>query len=211
MKRNRYFRSVPALILLFLWLSAPLIAQQGVIPEDYYKTVFVSQTEISPNGEYVAFTKTVIDEKNNDRHREVWMVKLRNGQPDGEPFRFTDPTVQSSNLRWSPDGSLLGIQSRRGDDSNSVRFIRVTAPGGEAFTIEGLDRSPVWSPDGSRIAFVREPISENNNDRPRRAGWIAPDAITNTLDSTRFDGRVITQMRYLQRRHLSHPASPIHS
>lgn len=173
---------------------APLSAQQGVIPEDYYKTVFVSQTEISPDGNYIAFTKTTIDVDENSRHREVWMQKLQNGRPDGEPFRFTDPTVQSSGPKWSPDGTLLGIQSRRGDDSNSVRFLRVTAPGGEAFTIEGLDRTPVWSPDGAKIAFVREP--ETDEEQNKRAGWIAPDAITNTLDSTRFDGRVITQMRY---------------
>lgn len=181
---------------LFAGYSFSAFAQQGVQPEDYYKTVFISQTEISPAGDYVAFTKTTIDVDNNERHREVWLTKLRSGQPYGEPFRFTDPTVQSSNPQWSPDGTLLGIQSRRGDNGNSVRFIRVTAPGGEAFTIEGLDRSPVWSPDGSRIAFTREPITDE--ERPRRAGWIAPDAITNTLDSTRFDGRVITQMRYMR-------------
>ncbi|MCC5939979.1 MAG: S9 family peptidase [Balneolaceae bacterium] len=182
------------LIFLALWIACPLVAQQGIQPEDYYKTVFVSQTEISPEGNYVAFTKTTIDEEKNSRHSEVWMQKLSDGRPDGEPFLFTDPTVQSSNPQWSPDGTLLSIQSRRGDDSNSVRFIRVTAPGGEAFTIEGLDRTPVWSPDGSMIAFVREP--KTDEERHDRAGWIAPDAITNTLDSTRFDGRVITQMRY---------------
>lgn len=182
-------------------------ARQGITPEDYYKTVFVSQAEISPDGSYVAFTKTTIDEENNSRHREVWMQKLINGQPDGKPFLFTDPTVQSSNPQWSPDGTLLGIQSRRGDDSNSVRFIRVTAPGGEAFTIEGLDRAPVWSPGGGRIAFVREPENDEENDK--RAGWISPDAITSTLDSSRFDGRVITQMRYKRdgtAAWLSHPS-----
>ncbi len=181
-------------LLLFSCVSLISFAQQGVLPADYYSTVFVSQTEISPTGEYVAFTRTTVVEEDNSRHSEVWIQKLRNGQPDGEAYRFTDPTVQSSNPQWSPDGTLLGIQSRRGDDSNSVRFIRVTAPGGEAFTIEGLDRSPEWSPDGSRIAFVREPHTDE--ELPRRAGWIAPDAISNTLDSTRFDGRVITQMRY---------------
>ncbi len=180
--------------MIYIGSLHPVIAQQGVTPEDYYKTIFISQTEISPDGKYVAFTKTTINEEENSRHSEVWMQKLENGVPDGEPFRFTDPTVQSSNPRWSPDGSMLGIQSRRGDDGNSVRFIRVTAPGGEAFTIEGLDRTPVWSPDGSKIAFVREP--EREEERNRRAGWIAPDAISHTLDSTRFDGRVITQMRY---------------
>lgn len=194
MRNLKIFKSSLLTSLCFLISTPFLIAQQGVIPEDYYKTIFVSQTEISPEGNYIAFTKTVIKENDNSRHSEVWMQKLKNGTPEGEPFRFTDPTVQSSNPRWSPDGTLLGIQSRRGEDNNSVRFIRVTAPGGEAFTIEGLDRTPVWSPDGSMIAFVREPVRDE--ERERRAGWIAPDAISKTLDSTRFDGRVITQMRY---------------
>ncbi|PKD42608.1 S9 family peptidase [Rhodohalobacter barkolensis] len=194
--RNRYVKFTPILLLFVFWMSAPIMAQQGVTPEDYYKTVFVSQTEISPDGSYVAFTRTTIDVENNKRHREVWMQKLNNGQPDGEPFRFTDPTVESSGPQWSPDGELLGIQSRRGDDENSVRFIRVTEPGGEAFTIEGLDSSPIWSPDGSTIAFVKEP--ETEEEQEERAGWIAPDAITNTLDAERFDGRVITQMQYMQ-------------
>ena len=192
--KNRYLKPIPILLLFVFWISNPLVAQQGITPEDYYKTIFISQTEISPDGNYVAFTRTTIDVENNKRHREVWMQKLNNGQPDGEPFRFTDPTVESSNPQWSPDGKLLGIQSRRGDDDNSIRFIRVTAPGGEAFTIEGLDSSPVWSPDGSMVAFVKEPESEEEQED--RAGWIAPDAITNTLDAERFDGRVITQMRY---------------
>lgn len=180
--------------LIILTLSVQVYAQTGIQPTDYYKTVFVSSTEISPAGDLIAFTKTTVDEENNSRHSEVWMQKIRNGHGDGEPFRFTDPTVQSSNPRWSPDGELLSIQSRRGDDSNTVRFLRVTAPGGEAFQIEGLDRTPVWSPNGEQIAFTRAPKEKETDER--RAGWIAPDAITHTLDSARFDGRVITQMRY---------------
>ncbi|TVQ65346.1 MAG: S9 family peptidase [Balneolaceae bacterium] len=184
-------------ISFFSFSLSSLLAQQGVLPADYYQTVFVSQTEISPDGSLIAFTRTVIKEEDNSRHSEVWMQKLTpDGEPDGQPFRFTDETANSSGPVWSPDGTLLAIQSRRGDDRNAVRFLRVTAPGGEAFTLEGVDRAPVWSPDGSMIAFVREPHTE---EEPHpRAGWIAPDAITHTLDSTRFDGRVITQMRYMR-------------
>lgn len=191
---------ISSVVLMFI--ADPLFGQTGIQPEDYYKTVIVSQSEISPDGSLIAFTKTTIDEEDNSRHQEVWMQKVTNERADGKPFRFTDPSVQSSNPQWSPNGELLSIQSRRGDDSNTVRFIRVTAPGGEAFQIEGLDRTPVWSPDGEQIAFVREPEEENennndnNNNNNQQEGWIAPDAITTTLDSSRFDGRVITQMRY---------------
>lgn len=189
----RIFTSLSMVMLLFI-ASSPLFGQIGIQPEDYYKTVFVSQTEISPDGDLLAFTRTIVVEDDNKRHSEVWMQKLNNGQPDGEPFRFTDPAFNASSPQWSPDGKMLSIISRRGDNDNAVRFLRVTAPGGEAFQIEGVDSSPVWSPDGSKIAFVRAP--ERDEERPERAGWIAPDALTNTVDSTRFDGRVITQMRY---------------
>jgi len=193
---NLRYTLLPLLIsaLTLMLTTHALHAQTGIQPEDYYKTIFVSQSEISPDGSLIAFTRTIIDEEENSRHQEVWMQKIRNGRGDGEPFRFTDPSVQSSNPQWSPDGEVLSIQSRRSDNSNSVRFLRVTAPGGEAFQIEGLDRSPVWSPDGQTIAFTREPKEQEVEDS--RAGWIAPDAITTTLDSSRFDGRVITQMRY---------------
>lgn len=195
--KSTFYKTTVCLFVMFSYSLVELvIAQKGIQPEDYYKTVFVSQSEVSPNGDLVAFTKTIIKEDDNERHREVWMQKLKDGEKDGEPFRFTDPSVQSSNPQWSSDGELLSIQSRRGDDTNTVRFLRVTAPGGEAFQIEGVDRNPVWSPDGSQIAFVREPITDEEQEE--RAGWIAPDAITNTLDSTRFDGRVITHMNYMR-------------
>ena len=190
-------RHLTALVLFLSLLSAsaPLPAQErGFEPEDYYDIVNVGQVAVSPVGDYVAFTVTTVAEEENTRHREVWLQPLRNGRPDGEAFRVTDPTEDSSSPRWSPDGSLLSFSSSRGEDPNPIWFLRIDGPGGEAFHIEGVDGPPVWSPDGETIAFTRVP--EEDELEEDREGWIAPDAVTNTLDAERFDGRVITSMRY---------------
>jgi dipeptidyl aminopeptidase/acylaminoacyl peptidase len=60
-------------------------------------------------------------------------------------------------LRWSPDGSQLAFVSDRGDHS----FVGLYAAASGSVTYldpsTDLDSSPVWSPDSSRIAFLRIP------------------------------------------------------
>ncbi|MDH3270536.1 MAG: S9 family peptidase [Gemmatimonadota bacterium] len=182
-------------VALALAFAVPAAAQdRGFVPEDYYEIVGVGDVAVSPTGAHVAFTVTTVVEDENRRHREIWLQPLDGARPAGEPFRFTSPTVEASGPRWSPDGSLLAFDSRRGDDPNSIWFLRVDGAGGEAFHIEGVDAAPVWSPDGSWIAFTRAPDSDE--EAAEREGWIAPDAISNTVSAERFDGRVITSMRY---------------
>ncbi len=183
-------------LLLFLVLAGPLTAQdRGFRPSDYYDIVTVSDVAVSPPGAYVAFTVTTVVEEENARHREIWLQPLRGGRPDGDPFRITSPTAESSSPSWSPDGSVLSFSSRREGDPNPIWFLRVEGPGGEAFHIEGVQGRPVWSPDGEWIAFTHAPDGEEDEE-DSRDGWIAPDAVTNTLDPRRFDGRVITSIRY---------------
>ena len=186
---------------LILLTSGGLGAQNaGYTPELYYQLVGVGEVAVSPSGAYVAFTVTTVVEAENRRHREVWLQPLSGGRPDGDPFPVTSANEESSGPRWSPDGSLLAFSSSRGDDPNPVWFLRVDGPGGEAFHIDGVDAPPVWSPDGSRIAFVKAPEPEPEDDEgdgpENRRGWIAPDAISSTLDAERFDGRVVTSIRY---------------
>ena len=188
--------------LVIAWLAlgpAPVAAQdRGLLPTDFYNEVGVGEVAISPDGALVAFTVTTINEEENRRHREVWLRELRGGRPEGEPFRFTDPTREANAPRWSPDSRILSFQSRRGegDDSGETWFARVTFPGGEAFQIEGVDAAPVWSPDGAWIAYMTRPDEASHDEDAERVGWIAPDAVTHTLDPERFDGRVVTSMRY---------------
>ena len=184
-------------VTVVLLQSPPTLAQiNGLEPTDFFREIGVGQVTISPGGDLIALTVTTVNEEHNRRHLEVWLQQLRAGRPNGEPYRFSDPTVESSDPTWAPDGRVLSFRSRRGDDDNEIWFARVTAPGGEAYHIKGVTGAPIWSPDGEWIAFTRQTDDENVEAKDERRGWIAPDAITNTLDAKRFDGRVITVMRY---------------
>ena len=188
--------------LAIAWFAlgpAPVAAQdRGLLPTDFYSEIGVGEVAVSPDGALVAFTVTTIKEGQNRRHREIWMQELRGGRPEGEPFRFTDPTREATAPRWSPDSRILSFQSRRDDggDTGETWFARVTFPGGEAYQIEGVDAAPVWSPDSVWIAYMTQPDEGAYDEEAERDGWIAPDAVTHTLDAERFDGRVVTSMRY---------------
>ena len=205
-------------IALALFPTDATAQSGGLVPEDFYQEVGVGEVALSPDGALVAFTVTTIDEAANRRHREVWIQEFTGGQPSGDPFRFTDPTREARNPVWSPDGRFLSFQSPRGvtsdagpEETNLTWFARVTFPGGEAYQIEGVDGPPVWSPDGEWIAFLKRPRGATTGAPPERAGWIAPDAISNTLDAERFDGRVITTARYKRDGTpdlLPHPTTP---
>jgi dipeptidyl aminopeptidase/acylaminoacyl peptidase len=204
--RHRLIRWVATtLVGASVTVTPGVIAAQprGLLPTDFYSEVGVGDVSLSPDGALVAFTVTTIDEAKNRQHREIWIRELRGGRPTGEPFRFTDQTREAHAPNWSPDSRILSFQSRRGEDvgnedAGTTWFARVTFPGGEAYQIDGVDGAPVWSPDGAWIAYLKRPKNGSDGDeRPQeRENLIAPNAVTTTLDVERFDGRVITSMRY---------------
>jgi len=189
------------LLALFLNLAVGTTGftqERGILPQDYYEITNVSGVQISPRGDLIAFVVTTVVEEENMRHREIWLQEIERGHPVGDPFRLTDPTAESSSPQWSPDGSVLQFSSRRGDDRNSIWFVRMTAPPAAPYHIAGVDATPRWSPDGQLIALTKAPRDdgESTGERDRREGWISADAISNTLNEKRFDGRVITSMGY---------------
>lgn len=95
-------------------------------------------------------------------------------EDQGAPDWSKIPTVYQGDFDWSPDGSsfvtsLFGNIVQVTADGMSIRWL--TEPGGEryrdGFPKPGRDGQPVWSPDGTQIAFVREDTRRLADD----VGW----------------------------------------
>ena len=118
------------------------------------------------------------------------MVYLSKGQiwyqdvsQESDPSQLITIRGNASQLSWSHDGTKLAFVSGRGDHSFvgvydfSARAIRYLDPSVDQ------DNSPVWSPDGNSIAFVR---TSNERNRlifePHRSGlpWSIVVADVNT-------------------------------
>jgi len=103
---------------------------------------------VSPKGDSVAFIFK----------GQVWLAKL-NASSKAE--QLIHANGESSDLRWSPDGSKLAFVSHRGDHS----FVGVCDLAARSVVYldpsVDTDLEPAWSPDGRQIAFVRIPVSKS--------------------------------------------------
>jgi dipeptidyl aminopeptidase/acylaminoacyl peptidase len=107
---------------------------------------------VSPDGRSIAYA----------RGREIFLLPLErdvegDGEEDRKPERLARIRGGPGSLTWSPTGDRLAFVSGRGDhsfvgvldiDAGTVRYLDPSV---------AHDRSPVWSGDGRRIAFLRVP------------------------------------------------------
>ncbi len=84
---------------------------------------------------------------------QIWGADLSSADA---PARLVNARGSASALAWSPDGSMLAFASGRGTHSYIGVFTLATRE--LRYIDPSLDRdsNPVWSPDGSRIAWIRQ-------------------------------------------------------
>ena len=145
-----------ARILLLLLAAASLFAQQGRRPlklDDLARFKEVRDPQCSPDGQWVAYTISTIDAKEDKSSGHVWMIGY-----DGKNDRqVTSSTESESSPRWSPDGKYLSFTSSRPGKAKGNQIWLLPRAGGEAMQLtetKGRLQGYEWSPDSTRIAMV---------------------------------------------------------
>lgn len=118
--------------------------------------------------------------------------------PDGgTPFRLTEPEQEARDPAWSPSGDELLLTSASIGDPLIMRMPAYGLGAGATPVTSG--QMPAWSPDGNRIAFVRDSaiytadIDGTNGDllvdRGSNPAW-SPDGTQIAFDDEMRDGSV---------------------
>src|SRR5436190_14728740 len=161
---------------ILLVASAPAIAQERHFAiDDLLKVRRVGDPQVSPKGDFVAFTITDPDKTANKSTTQIYLVPLSGG----EPRQLTNDEHSSVSPRWSPDGEKLAfISARDGEgqiwtmDVSSGKLTKVT-------TLSTGAGDPVWSPDGKWLAFASDVYPECNDDacNKRRADEVGKNKV----------------------------------
>ena len=165
--------------------SAPP-APRSITIDDYFQIRDVSQPELSPDGQWVAYavrTRMLKEDKNEQR---LWMVSTRGG----DAIPLTAEGISSAHPRWSPDGKYLAFTSARNAGKNQVWLL--DRRGGEAQKLTEVAQGVSdfeWSPDSTRLVLIlqdpkpedAEAAKETDKDRPAAKPKTPPPFVIDRL------------------------------
>jgi dipeptidyl aminopeptidase/acylaminoacyl peptidase len=196
----RSFRIGFLLLFCAAGVSAQQTAKRAFTPSDWYRVTNVSSPAMSPDGRLVAMTVTTVKESENKRHSEVWVVPTAGG----EPVRWTSPGTESSNPRWSHDGSMLFFTSSRPGGKGSTWALRMDRQSGEAFQMENYPSGSVpasgafavWTASGDEEDEADDAAADDPFAKMQPMARPPFGTITRPVDPKRFDGRHVVDLGY---------------
>ena len=128
-------------------IKAP--ARRPITFQDLISMHRISDPQISPNGEWIAYTVATPDLSANHLSKDIWIVPAHGGDSRQLTRGGTDERA-----RWSPDSKTIAFLSSR---DGAAQIYVAPFDGGEPTRITSLTAgvdNEIWSPDGKWLAFV---------------------------------------------------------
>src|SRR5262249_51201261 len=130
----------------------------------------VTDPQISPEGDWVAYTVGTVDAAGDRHDSDVWMTSWDGGRT----VRLTTSKAKEDSPRVSPDGRNLACLSDRDSEEEIVQVWLMNRAGGEAERLtdfKGDVEDYAWSPDGLRLAvIVDDPSPDARESAKDKAG-----------------------------------------
>jgi len=138
--------------------SAPSPAARPITVDDLFGLQDVSDAQISPDGQFVAFSVNSTNLQEDKTSSRIWMVPAAGG----EEIALTAEGPSSYQPRWSPDGKFVAFLSDREEGKTQVYLLNRVGGEAQRLTETAQDvENFCWSPDGKRLVLLlRDPTSE---------------------------------------------------
>ncbi len=152
-------RAASTLLCIASFCAAQTSSKRPLQLDDLYSMHEVSDPEMSPDGEWVAYTVSTIDKDADKRNTHIWMVRW-----DGtQNLQLTFDAESESSPRWSPDGKYISFVSSRPGKAKGSQVWVLDRRGGEARQItdvKGDISDYAWAPDSAKLLLIMKPKSE---------------------------------------------------
>jgi dipeptidyl aminopeptidase/acylaminoacyl peptidase len=128
--------------------------------DDFIRLKRISDLQVSPSGDLIAFVVTEMDFKKNTSNSDIWIIPSMGGIPR----KLTSSPTTDTSPCWSPDGDKIAFISSRG---GTPQIWMIHTDGGEATQVSTISTGatgPVWSDDGKLLAFASSVFPECADD-----------------------------------------------
>lgn len=143
-----------------LALAADAPAKRAITLDDLARLQRVGSPALSPDGEWVIYSVSKTDVKEDKGESHLWMVKW-DGSAD---LQLTYGKEGASSPKFSPDGKYISFMSSRPGPAKGSQVWVMDRRGGEAQQLTAVSDQDIegysWSPDGKRLLLTLHPKAE---------------------------------------------------
>ena len=128
-------------------------AHRRLTPDDFYRVQDLTDPEVSPDGQWVAYLVSTNEREGDEARSAVWMTSW-----DGtQRLALTAAADGTGKPRWSPDGRYLAfIAKPTGSEEGQIMLLdRRGGAARQLTSVSGEIGEYAWAPDGPKPFVIR--------------------------------------------------------